>query len=290
MMHDPQTPIEKFIDLFKILYVKTPSFADFIDFCLREDEENGSQSGGGSPHSIVLLVFLTWLYMVLAIRVPTAQIPATILQTLVKQPRSVRRSFKKGIAQSVQIITWPKRAADVVKAIQNTQISVKEGEWLAAIDEMRTVMTKTDGINLWKEKMVAATNSLLKNPVYAKVFERVGQFVKLNQAYFLTEGIIGNAKEVGQGNREQWKPLIKNTATLGLLLLKNAPIRGQTTLGKSLQGVRTLYEIKETADLYYELSGIIKDWVEQRKSNAIKALGGKNRKTKKRNPRKHTPQ
>jgi hypothetical protein len=144
-------------------------------------------------------------------------------------------------------------------------------------------MTKTDGINLWKEKMVAATNSLLGNPVYAKVFERVGQFVQINQVYFLTEGIIGNAKEVGQGNREQWKPLIKNTATLGLLLLKNAPIRGQTALGKSLQGVRLLHELKETADLYYELSGIIKDWVEQRKSNAIKA-GGKNRKTKKHNP------
>jgi hypothetical protein len=284
MMHDPQTPIEKFIELFKFLYVKTPRFAVFIDFCLSEDEENGSQSGGGSPPSIVLLVFLTWLYMVLGIRVPTAQIPATILQTLVKQPRSMRRSFKKGIAQSVQLITLPKRAADVVKAIHNTQISVKEGEWLAAIDEMRTVMTKTDGINLWKEKMVAATNSLLKNPVYAKVFERVGQFVHLNQAYFLTEGIIGNAQEVGQGNREQWKPLIKNTATLGLLLLKNTPIRGQTALVKSLQGVRLLHELKETADLYYELSGIIHDWVEQRKSNAIKALGGKNRKTKKRNP------
>jgi hypothetical protein len=196
----------------------------------------------------------------------------------------MRRSFKKGIAQSVQLITLPKRAADVVKAIHNTQISLEEGEWLAAIDEMRTVMTKTDGINLWKEKMVAATNSLLGNPVYAKVFERVGQFVQLNQAYFLTEGIIGNAQEVGQGNREQWKPLIKNTATLGLLLLKNTPIRGQTTLVKSLQGVRLLHELKETADLYYEFSGIIKDWVEQRKSNAIKALGGKNRKTKKRNP------
>jgi hypothetical protein len=155
---------------------------------------------------------------------------------------------------------------------------------LAAIDEMRSAITKTESIIPWKQKMVAAVEKLMENPVYAKVFERVGQIVQLNQAYFLTEGIIGNAKEVGQGNREEWKPLIKNTATLGLLLLKNAPIRGQTTLGKSLQGVRTFYEINEAADLYYELSGIIKDWVEQRKSNAVKAVGGKNRKTKKHNP------
>ena len=251
MMHDPQTPIEKFIELFKNLYVETPSFAYFIYFCLSEYEENGSQSGGGSPPSIVLLVLLTWLYMVLAIRVPTAQIPTTILQTLVKQPRSMRRSFKKGIAQSVQLITLPKRVADVVKAIHNTQISVKEGNMLAAIDELRSAITKTESMNPWKQKMGAAVEKLMENPVYAMVFERVGQIVQLNQAYFLTEGIIGNAQEVGQGNREEWKPLIKNTATLGLLLLKNAPIRGQTALVKSLQGVRTFYEIKETADLYY---------------------------------------